>query len=222
MATKTDYKQLIRDRMIQEIESALTVGMEDDDRPAFTPEQIKEYIATNEQAIDAAICDMFEVYKEDNDLESLDNAKDEFLYDHLGLPDQAIPPIRSQDEDDKQHSVLVRKLAQRDIKFREYASRGDAHVGAVEGRISAKNLSRLITQNSYGFNKIYAANTKQILKSREDIVIILSFYKDRSINYEFYRQDAPDIRVIANIILISEFDEIGLYLENIMKWIDNQ
>lgn len=81
------YKDLIRAGMIRELICLVTAGREDNDLVPYNQKQISELLTSKKSNIEAAVDEMYKAYKDDNELNDLHTAANdwfrEFLYNHI-------------------------------------------------------------------------------------------------------------------------------------------
>ena len=87
------FKDAIYRKMTQQLTCDLTIGMEDNERQAYTENEISEFLTTHHSAICLAASKMYDAYNTDNDLASLgDGSKGcndwycEYLYEEVTPP----------------------------------------------------------------------------------------------------------------------------------------
>lgn len=64
-------KAVIYQKMVNQLKCDMTTGMTDNEMPAWTDEQIAEYMDEHHDAITLASVEMYDVYKNDGELDDL-------------------------------------------------------------------------------------------------------------------------------------------------------
>lgn len=77
------YENILRDCIIKQITMDLTIGREDNDLVSYTKEEIDRYIQENNANIELCIKEMIHDYKEDDELEELEDPLPDWITEYL-------------------------------------------------------------------------------------------------------------------------------------------
>lgn len=87
--SEDNIKKIIKNSMIEELRSKLTTGMLDNDLKEYTEDEIVTYLTKNDDKLNASVNEMFNDYKNDNELGDIPTAPNdwfkEYLYIHVDL-----------------------------------------------------------------------------------------------------------------------------------------
>lgn len=82
-------KRIIKEKMIEELRSNLTIGMSDNDLKEYSEDEIVNFLNENNNKLDNATDEMFKDYNDDGELNDILTAPDdwfrEYLYIHIDL-----------------------------------------------------------------------------------------------------------------------------------------
>ena len=76
-------KLIIKDKMIEQLRADLTTGMRDNDLDVYSEPQIENYLNDNQDPLDQAVNQMFKDYLEDDELNDILTAPDDWFREYL-------------------------------------------------------------------------------------------------------------------------------------------